>query len=180
MLTPQEINDLYIRAQSLVKIGLPDKLWEGGVSTFKVSIDQIRSNQEQLSTMMLAVSREHLLLKRLLRSIKSLLVVGVFFQDVRWPEGYPNLLSVEDREQELAVLWDNLKLMHSELSRARSDLRSKIYLLEAEARMGPSGLIPSEGAPSKSASVGVHSAGTEHDFTWDTLTDDPNTPKEKG
>ena len=70
MLTSHEINEMYARAQGLVKIPMPDRLWEGGVSSFKKAIDLISTNHEKLSTMLLAVSREHLLVKRLLRSVK--------------------------------------------------------------------------------------------------------------
>jgi hypothetical protein len=167
MLTSPEINAMYMRARGLIQIDLPDRLWEGGTSAFKIAVDKIRSNQEQLSHMLLEVSRERLLIRRLQRSVKSMLAAGVKSSEVAWLPELPNMLAVDEHEEEMSLLWDNLKLFHSELSRARSDLRSKMHLLEIETRMGPSGVI-SEGI-SGLPSAGVHTIANEHDVEWDTL-----------
>jgi hypothetical protein len=178
MLTHNEIMEIQREAQLLIKIEIPDKLWEGGMSSFKLAVDTIRSNQEQVTTMLMAVGREHVSIKRLIKQIKFLMSSGVPINEISWPINLPNLMVMEDLEQEISLLRDNLKLMHGELTRARSDLRSKIHLLEMEARMGPSGLIP-QSPNSKGfdfSGVNSHSMNSENDIKWD----DPTSEKEDG
>lgn len=167
-MTSKEILALYERAVLLIKIELPDRLYEGGISSFKVAVDTIRSNQEQLSTMLIAVSQEKLAIKKLHRQIKFLLASGVTKDDVVWPDGLPNLMALEDLEAEVVCLWDNLKLLHGELTRARTDLKSKINLLEIEARMGPSG-IPGDMVDQSPRTPGVdtNTILTDDDILWD-------------
>lgn len=170
MLTSKEVLAIYEKAVLLIKIELPDRLYEGGISAFKVAVDTLRSNQEQLSTMLIAVSREKLLIKRLHKQIKFLLASGCQKEDVVWPEGLPNIMAIEDVEAEVVCLWDNLKLMHGELTRARTDLKAKINLLEIEARMGPSG-VPGDIVPRRPTPPGVKSNNmlSDQDVIWDDL-----------
>jgi hypothetical protein len=53
----------------------------------------------------------------------------------------PKKAKLEDLEAELSVLLENLKLLHGECNRARSDLKTKVQLMDMEAKMGASGLV---------------------------------------
>ena len=117
MLTLNDIAQIYEDTKALGRFQLPDHLWENGVFVYTQVVDQIRSNQECLSEAIIRVSRERL-------SLGAILRIAAKTSDANWPDNMPNKAKLEDLEAELSVLLDNLKLLHGECNRARSDLKT--------------------------------------------------------
>lgn len=134
MLTLNDIAQIYEDTKSLGRFQLPDHLWENGVFVYTQVIDQIRTNQECLSEAIIRVSRERL-------SLGAILRIAAKTSDENWPDNMPKKAKLEDLEAELSVLLENLKLLHGECNRARSDLKTKVQLMDMEAKMGASGLV---------------------------------------
>lgn len=169
MMTQQEIVELYREAQPLGVVKLPERLWEGGVSSFLSTVDEIRVNQEKLSGMIIKVAREEFTVQTLLRRLGRMLKSGVVPGQKPWPESIKSYDEIEDLASELAVLLDALKLLHGDLNRARSDLKTKTALLESEAKMGPGGRIDGrESGKTQSAGVSVEKV-LDTEVDWEEL-----------
>lgn len=165
----KKINEVYEEIGSLGKLTLPDKLWEGGLSTYKNSIDSLRGNQERMSTLIIEVSRELVTLRKAQKYGKRLLDQGIVYGSAKWPETFPNIDEVEDYLMDMEALQDSMKLIHGDLNRARSDLKSKVQLLEVEAKMGGSGSIDRANINESTVDKGVmkkSAVSSDHGIDW--------------
>lgn len=139
MWTPEMFTKIYDEIKTAGHVVLPEKLWEGGTSTYMECVDRIRTQQERLSVLILDAIKELGGAKKALKYIRQITKNGGAI-DPKWP----SLNVHEDYVSDLEDLRECLKLIHGDLSRARSDLKSKINLLEAEAKLGASGRIPQD------------------------------------
>lgn len=170
-----KIESIYIEIAKLGSIKLPDVLWEGGVSTFKIAVDVIRTNQERLSTLIISASRELLLASK--REKYAIAFKKKVSATVPWPEKWQSYDQILDDKDTIECLMGNLKLVHGDLNRARSDLKSKIQLLESEAKMGPAGSIYQAEDNEQTISKSVSKSNISEDpdeIDWNDLTTNPD------
>lgn len=158
----EKFTEIYAELKMAGHVELPEKLWEGGTSTFMECVDSIRSKQERLSVLILDTVKELGTTKKALKYVKLITKNGGTVDSKA-----PSLNVLEDYLSDLEDLRECLKLVHGDLSRARSDLKSKITLLEAEAKIGASGRLPQDSVPSCKATT-VPTALADGSVPWNT------------
>lgn len=151
--TPDAITEVYKELTEIKQFTLPDSLWEGGLSVYKTSVGKLRQKQDQLTSMEMElqqeytkVNRQYFVLVKLMRAEteRALTDPDVKIERSIWAKRkkadqkvqakYGN--DVDDVKvylEEIYGLKEAVHLIYSDLSRARTDLKTQVRLLEMEA-----------------------------------------------
>lgn len=179
---PEKISLLYQELSELKSFELPNTLFDGGFSTYQKSVDILRAKQSRLAEIIMDVDKEYQLVNQKFHLLNQLLreqtILNMELPDVKmagslWARKtraeqkartkYKLYDELAGYRENLWSLRDTVKFIYNDLTRARTDLKLKIHLLDMEAGM--------QGSAPK-ASVKGTSAKKLNDEDWKNLTDE--------